>query len=113
MAPGGLAVVNKVPRFGRLLLYLRNRQYIVNYRRQANGRYVLNDGQVANEYTYVDRPDVCIQNRLSLVVTLLSYGNVKPFNHSEAISFNQSLVEQLIPFESGFWANDNIIADEP
>jgi hypothetical protein len=113
VAPGGLAIVNKAPRFGRLLLYLQNRHYVVNYRRQANGRYVLNDGQVANEYTYVDRPDVCIQNRLSLVVTQLSYGHVQPFNRSEAISFNQSLVEQLLPFEPEFWANDNIIADEP
>ncbi len=112
VTPAGLATANRYMTINKLSLRLQHRTFLVSYQRQDDGRYVLNHAQAANQYVYLPHPTSIIQNRMDFVVTQVTFGpDVKPFHRKETIDKDRAFVEETLPFDDAFWADDNVILE--
>lgn len=108
----GLQQVNRGLSVYQLPIRLLRRHYQVTYQ-PIRDRYVLHHAQAENHYQYTARRAELIRNQMDFVVTKTSFDHVQKFARRETIREDQSFTEQIMGFDESFWANDNVISDEP
>ncbi len=102
--------VNRELSLGKLPLRVVKRRHLMSYH-PHDGRYVLHHVQVDNEYRYSSKQAKPITNRMDFLVTKTTSQNVQKIPKKASIALNQSFSEQVMPFDTTFWAKETILEE--